>query len=633
MISRHEYSALRPDHPNWIRLDKMQKELLLFHLQLLNYALLRGYSYLRWQTVVNAMLWKDPGNIKIHRTRVIHLYEADYNLALSLKWREALFESERSRTLVEGQYGSRPRKNSQDPVLLEVLQTEVSRLTRKSLVLMNFDATSCYDRIIPNLANMASRKYGVPATVAQMNSVTLERNHYRLRTGLGTSTSGYSHSHDSPIYGIGQGSGNASIVWSFLWCILYECYEAQVRGAAYELPNRTSQMLLKMIGFVDDNNGQCNEFLKDFQAPLEELLQRAKHEMTVWRDILRASGGDLELPKCSYQIMHWGFTIEGGPILAGGCNGSPILIPDDNEDGYTQIPQLSAHSAHKTLGHYMTPAGNQKRQQSELMMRSHNIALKLASSGLSRSEVWTYYFTTYLPSLGHTLPMNHFTRNQLQNIQRKALSGIIARSGYNRNTHRAIIFGSTTYGGANFRHLYSIQGAGQVQMFLKYWRTPNTQIGQLLRICVAWFQLSAGVSYPVFEEVNLSLDYTDSLWLLSMREFLKTVRGSITLQPTYVPELERQHDTFIMDAVIASEWFTPREVKRVNWCRLYLQVTLISDITNVAGSHLDPNMIKGIVDHPKSSVTAGHRFVQDRPAQRVWSLWRKANLLWSNEHG
>ena len=88
-----------------------------------------------------------------------------------------------------------------------------------------------------------------------------------------------------------------------------------------------------------------------------------------------------------------------------------------------------------------------------------------------------------------------------------------------------------------------------------------------------------------------------------------------------------------MDAVIASEWFTPREVKRVNWCRLYLQVTLLSDITNVAGSHLDPNMIKGIVDHPKSSVTAGHRFVQDRPAQRVWSLWRKANLLWSNEHG
>jgi hypothetical protein len=28
------------------------------------------------------MLFKEAGNNKIHRTRVIHLYEADYNLAI-----------------------------------------------------------------------------------------------------------------------------------------------------------------------------------------------------------------------------------------------------------------------------------------------------------------------------------------------------------------------------------------------------------------------------------------------------------------------------------------------------------------------------------------------------------------------
>ena len=166
MISRHKYSDRDPQDPDRLRLDRIQSDICMLHLRLINYALSRGYSYRRWQQVVSSMLWKEPGNFKIHRTRVIHIYEADYNLALSLKWREALFRAEKSGLMNEGQYGSRPRKSAYDPVLIEVLQAEVSRITRKSLVQMNFDATACYDRIVPSLANLASQKFHVPPTVA-----------------------------------------------------------------------------------------------------------------------------------------------------------------------------------------------------------------------------------------------------------------------------------------------------------------------------------------------------------------------------------------------------------------------------------------------------------------------------------
>ncbi len=97
LIARHQYSNTPEDEDeedhrqNHDRLNRMQKKMLDLHLALLNYALTRGYSYHWWKKVANTILFQNPGIVKIHCTRVIHLYEADYNLAMGLKWRAALY--------------------------------------------------------------------------------------------------------------------------------------------------------------------------------------------------------------------------------------------------------------------------------------------------------------------------------------------------------------------------------------------------------------------------------------------------------------------------------------------------------------------------------------------------------------
>ena len=40
-----------------------------------------------------------------------------------------------------------------------------------------------------------------------------------------------------------------------------------------------------------------------------------------------------------------------------------------------------------------------------------------------------------------------------------------------------------------------------------------------------------------------------------------------------------------------------------------------------------------MIGHSKSSITTQHQFIQERPSPRGWTLWRKACLLWSTEHG
>jgi hypothetical protein len=63
------------------------------HLALTNYALTHGYSFKRRRTVVNVMIQKEPGNSKL-QLKDIHIYEADYNLILGLKWRELVHAAE-----------------------------------------------------------------------------------------------------------------------------------------------------------------------------------------------------------------------------------------------------------------------------------------------------------------------------------------------------------------------------------------------------------------------------------------------------------------------------------------------------------------------------------------------------------
>ena len=229
---------------------------------------------------------------------------------------------------------------------------------------------------------------------------------------------------------------------------------------------------------------------------------------------------------------------------------------------------MSAYSAHKTLGHYKDPNGTQTRQRWHLQDKCRKAAEFIGQSPLTREEAWTYYFAIYLPSVGYPLPACHFSKSTLDKIQRKVMSSMIAKCGYNRKTKREIIYGPAHLGGANFRSLYSVQGVGQVIHFLKYWRSP-CQAGKLLRVAVAWTQYSVGTSRSFLTDTDTKMPHMESKWLDSLREYLRYVNGHIDLDCAYVPTLERMHDYFIMDAILESGKFKEKEIPKV--CQISTQ--------------------------------------------------------------
>ena len=53
-------------------------------------AFSKGITLERWCRVQNILLEKDPNDPKLHRLRIIHIIEADYNLAAKIQWARRL---------------------------------------------------------------------------------------------------------------------------------------------------------------------------------------------------------------------------------------------------------------------------------------------------------------------------------------------------------------------------------------------------------------------------------------------------------------------------------------------------------------------------------------------------------------
>jgi hypothetical protein len=117
------------------------------------------------------------------------------------------------------------------------------------------------------------------------------------------------------------------------------------------------------------------------------------------------------------------------------------------------------------------------------------------------------------------------------------------------------MYGPMHYGGANFRHFYMQQGVSQVTTFLRHWRQQLAP-GKLLKIALAWHQLSLGISDPFLSRVHKNLPHCKSKWLASMRTFLAVINAPIEVDEPGIPPKQRHGDEYLMDMILDSGQFT-----------------------------------------------------------------------------
>ena len=189
------------------------------------------------------LIQKEPGNQKIHRLRVIHIQEGDWQAFLKLSVAcSTIKHASDTKSLHPNQYGGVPGSQAITPAILNVITQDYIKMTITPAAITYKDAASCYDRLVEPFTNLALRAIGCPATHLTLHSAVHQTMKYHIKTPNGVTSQHSGHTPPTkPFWGAGQGAwrqrlpapSRAWVMWlwlcSWLWLFLCLCLCLRLR--------------------------------------------------------------------------------------------------------------------------------------------------------------------------------------------------------------------------------------------------------------------------------------------------------------------------------------------------------------------------------------------------------------------
>ena len=207
--------------------------------------------------------------------------------------------AEKSNKLGYNQYGGRKNCQTHDIIIINELILDHHRMNHTPLIVTQHDNTACFDRTVHNISNICNRKYKIPYEVCKFVTKTKQETQYHVLTSHGSSITSYSHKKSTPVWGSGQGSGNAGVEWNFLSIPVMQVLNKLSEGCIINSPDQQKQWHQVILAFIDDTR-QYNNIIERYNT-----IDKAHNDLITWRNLLRTTGGDINTDKCSHYILNW----------------------------------------------------------------------------------------------------------------------------------------------------------------------------------------------------------------------------------------------------------------------------------------------------------------------------------------
>ena len=523
------------------------------------------------------MIEKDIGKPRIHRLRIIHLFEADFNFYMKLQWGRRLVRRACEYNLLnDGQHGSIPNRSAIDPLMLTQLTTDLCRILKHDLARFDNDASSCYDRIIVALGMLAARRCGMPTNAIRLHSEALQFMKYTVKTMHGISEDNYQGTMFEPLFGTGQGSGASPSVWLSLVVILLNTLDRIIPDRIHFKPITGARAHSRLVdAFVDDTS---LGFTSSDDTTISELILRLEKIAQTWEHLLHLSGGKLNLSKCSWYVLRWEWE-KGRPHLRRVEPQDPtISLQCGTETSKIPVRRTSLEESTRMLGVLLNPLGDFTDHLKHLKRKADDYASRLLSPRLTTKDIRIFHRSIYIPSMRYSLATIAADEESLAPIQSKILKVMLQKLNVSSTIPAAIRHGPVELGGLALYDLRTEAGLEAVKFFRNAIYS-DSETGNLLRINLQYSQWESGIEQPLLEFPSIHVSYLTPSWILSLRQFISCHNITISLTDTYKIMRKSETDQFIMQPCHLQR-YSPTQQRDINLVRIYLQVSTLAEMSD-----------------------------------------------------
>lgn len=261
-----------------------------------NVAYSTGHMNKRWCNGVDVQIPKKSKDYRIGKLRTILLLEADYNMNSKQLGTDIMWKAERDGTLSRDNYGGRKKRRSVEVSLNTVLTYNSIWARRGRAVVFSNDEKGCFDRISHMVAYICLLRLGAPKAPLASTIETIQNLRHSIRTAFGDCEQTYGGSSAIPMQGLLQGNVITPPGWSAISAVLAQAMKDA--GFGYSAWSAISQRAIKItcFAFVDDTDLIHSI---DQELPTDQLVAETQKVLTLWEEMLRASGGALLLKRAS----------------------------------------------------------------------------------------------------------------------------------------------------------------------------------------------------------------------------------------------------------------------------------------------------------------------------------------------
>jgi hypothetical protein len=566
----------------------------------------------RWKHGIDVMIPKKVGSLRASQLRTIVLMEPDFNFINKIFGRRLMRNAEKYGTVAPEQFGSRKNKSAIIHAVNKQLTVDILRQDHRIFILVLLDAKSCYDRISPPLASLCLQRQGAPQQCVALMFTTIQDMQHFIRTTYGDSDSPYYSDENIKFHGILQGNGAGPTIWALVSSPLLDRLRVKKCGVALIETDGTI-LQIPAFAFVDDV-----DLLQELQKG--EDINDAQRAVDEWGDGLRATGGELVPNKCKWFLVQpqwdnnkWGYNRSLQ-------SGQKLFLPNERGDR-EEIEQCSVDSGQLALGIAFSPIADSKDEVKRLLGKVSTWVENVRTGHLTRQEAWQCLQTTVMKTIGYCLPASILSKKDIDDIMTPLLKIGLPKAGICRTMARAVVYGSVQVQGLGVQYPFWMQGIEKIKLLLDMSQTTTQRL-----LDIAWCKMviesGLGPTFWDFPFKKMQRIVTKG-WLSTLWEFISEADG---LKIRRMDGLRHRYprfdgDQYLMQLLIQQQNISGEDIKAFNYCRLFLQVEMMSDILTADGKMVRKDLWMGKKnDSPPLEQDQWPQ--QPRPTDTLWKRWR-----------